>query len=234
MASISFDVAAAAVSTAEDHVSHLAQPFLDLFPVSGASVSTLGSPLGSATISATDAIAERLDEIQFDLGEGPCWEALRTRRPVFEPDLARRLKSPWPAFSRAVQTEDVGALFAFPLSIGSVGLGAVDLYSTAPLTLTPTQQQQASALAAIVSRTLLRDALRRTGATDDSDAFSRRVIHQATGMVLAQLEVTASDAYLIIQARAFAENRSMREVAQDVVDRRLRFTNDPTPPVEAP
>jgi GAF domain-containing protein len=234
MGSISFDLAVAAVSTAEDRVTDLAQPFLELFPISGASVSTLGTPLGSETIAATDALAERLDELQFDLGEGPCWDALRTQRPVLEPNLTQRPASSWPAFSKAVQTEGVGALFAFPLLIGSVGLGAVDLYSTAPLTLTPTQKQQASALATIVSRVLLNDALKRTGVADDSDAFSRRVIHQATGMVLAQLGVTADDAYLIIQARAFAEGRSMREVATDLVDRRLRFTNDPTSPVEAP
>jgi hypothetical protein len=233
MASISFDGAVAAVSTAEGQVSNLARPFLELFPVSGVSVSTLGTVLGSETIAATDALAVRLDELQFDLGEGPCWDALRTRRPVLEPDLGRSDLS-WPVFSKAVQTEGVGALFAFPLSIGSMGLGAVDLYSTAPLTLTPTQQQQASALATIVSRVLLQDALKRTGFPDDADSFSRRVIHQATGMVLAQLGVTASDAYLIIQARAFAENRPMREVATDVVARRLRFTSEPISTVEGP
>jgi hypothetical protein len=234
MASISFDGAVAAVSTAEGQVSNLARPFLELFPVSGVSVSTLGTVLGSETIAATDALAVRLDELQFDLGEGPCWDALRTRRPVLESDLIHRSASSWPVFSKAVQTEGVGAIFAFPLSIGSMGLGAVDLYSTAPLTLTPTQQQQASALATIVSRVLLQDALKRTGFPDDADSFSRRVIHQATGMVLAQLGVTASDAYLIIQARAFAENRPMREVATDVVARRLRFTSEPISPVEGP
>jgi hypothetical protein len=233
MASISFDVAVAAVSTAEAHVSDLARPFLELFPVSGASISTLGTPLGSETVAATDALAVRLDELQFDLGEGPCWDALHTRRPVLESDLGRSDVS-WPVFSKAVQTEGVGAIFAFPLTIGSVSLGAVDLYSTAPLTLTPTQLQQASTLATIVSRVLLQDALERTGVPDNSDAFSRRVIHQATGMVLAQLGVAASDAYLIIQARAFAENRPMREVATDVVARRLRFTEEPMPSVEAP
>jgi hypothetical protein len=232
MAPISFDVAVAAVSTAEGHVSDLARPFLELFPVSGASVSTLGTPLGSETIAATDAIAVRLDELQFDLGEGPCWDALRTRQPVLEPDLSRSEVS-WPAFSKAVQTEGVGAVFAFPLAIGSVGLGAVDLYSIAPLALTQTQLQQASRLATIVSRVLLQDALKRTGDPQDSDAFSRRAIHQATGMVLAQLGVAADDAYLIIQARAFAENRTMREVAKDVVARRLRFTDEPMSPTEA-
>jgi hypothetical protein len=234
MASISFEVAVAALSTAEGHVSNLAQPFVQLFPVSGASVSTLGTVLGSETIAATDAIAVRLDELQFDLGEGPCWDALRTRQPVLEPDLVRRSGVAWPAFSQAVQAEGIGALFAFPLSIGSVSLGAVDLYSTGPLSLTHTQLQQASELATIVSRVLFRDALKRAAVPDDSDGFSRRVIHQATGMVLAQLGVTSSDAYLIIQARAFAESRSMRDVAEDVVARRLRFSDDSISPAEAP
>ena len=55
------------------------------------------------------------------------------------------------------------------------------------------------------------------------------VVHQATGMVLAQLGTTADDAHLILQARAFADSRPMREVARDVIERRIRFTALPEP-----
>jgi AmiR/NasT family two-component response regulator len=50
------------------------------------------------------------------------------------------------------------------------------------------------------------------------------VIHQATGFVIAQLGVSASDAELLIRARAFAEARTMQQVADDIVGRRIRFT----------
>src|SRR4051794_29292306 len=79
------------------------RPFLGLFPVSGAAVSTVGALLGNETISASDSLAARVDEIQFDLGEGPCWDAMNSARPVLEPDLRGNPRTVWPAFSRAIR-----------------------------------------------------------------------------------------------------------------------------------
>jgi AmiR/NasT family two-component response regulator len=54
------------------------------------------------------------------------------------------------------------------------------------------------------------------------------VIHQATGFVIAQLGVPAEEAELLIRASAFAEGRSMREIAEELVARRRRFTVEGT------
>ena len=218
-----FQVASDALSDNRGRISDLARPFLQFLPVSGASVSTFGSFLGAETISATDARAGRVDELQFDLGEGPCWDALVNRRPVLEPDLATKSNASWPAFLAAIHEEEIGAIFAFPLLFGPLEIGALDLYSVAPVSLSPEQQRQTLVLSAIVSRIILRHAISGDELPDETTTFSRRLIHQATGMVLAQLGTTAEDAHLIIQARAFAENRPMREVAQDVIERRIRF-----------
>jgi hypothetical protein len=220
------------LSRSDTRVSELAHPFVRLLPVSGASVSTFGSLLGSETISATDSRALRVDELQFDLGEGPCWDALATRRPVLSPDIAFDV-TPWPAFSQAIAAEDIKSLFAFPLVLGPFELGAIDLYSLEPVILTREQQAQTLALSAIVSRILLRHAVEGAHSPSDVSPFSRRIIHQATGMVLAQLGVRAEDAYLILQARAFSENRAMHDVANDVVQRVIRFSDDTGPHEEA-
>jgi hypothetical protein len=229
MESRAFESAFSVLSEAEGKVSELAHPFLSLLPVSGVAVSTFGTLLGAETISATDARAVRVDELQFDLGEGPCWDALATRRPVLEPDLAHRRGGSWPAFTEAIHAEQIGALFAFPLVFGPLDIGAVDLYSTEAMDLTSEQQRQALALSAIVSRILLRHAVGQAWTAGDESAFSRRLIHQATGMALVQLGTTAEDAYLIIQARAFADGRTMHDVAVDIVERRLRFGDGPQP-----
>jgi hypothetical protein len=228
-----FDAAMKSLTDSDTRVSQLAHPFVRLLPVSGGSVSTLGSLLGAETISATDSRALRVDELQFDLGEGPCWDALSTRRPVLNPDLTLGV-TPWPAFSHAIVAENIRSLFAFPLTLGPLELGAIDLYSLDPVTLTREQQDQTLALSGIVSRLLLRHALGRANSPTDVSPFSRRIIHQATGMVLAQLNVRADDAYLILQARAFSENRPMHEVADDVVRRVLRFSDYTESPEEAP
>jgi hypothetical protein len=224
MAADPFRVASDALSSFSGQVSDLAAPFANFLPVSGASVSTFGTLLSAETISATDARAGRIDELQFDLGEGPCWDALNTRRPVLEPDVAS--SSEWPVFTQAIRDEAVAAIFAFPLALGPLDIGAIDLYSEHPVSLTPEQQEQTLALSAIVSRILLRHAISDVE-PPPSSTFSRRLIHQATGMVLAQLQTTPEDAYLIIQARAFGEGRSMREVAEDIIERRMNFSRLP-------
>jgi hypothetical protein len=204
-------------------------PFLDLLPASGAAVSTLGDFLGNETVSATDRIAARLDELQFDLGEGPCWDALRTVRPVYRPDVAAvGSGAPWPAFTRAMVAENVRSIFAFPLVVGTLRIGAVDIYSIRPLELTRSQAQDIGTLAALTGRHVLRSALAGLELEPDdpgSREFPRRVVHQATGMVMAQLQLSADDATLVIQGHAFAASRSVMEVADDIVKRRLDISD---------
>ncbi|MDX2376724.1 GAF and ANTAR domain-containing protein [Microbacterium sp. LRZ72] len=207
----------------------LAAPFVDAFAISGAAVSTLGDLLGSETVSATDEDAARLDEVQFDLGEGPCWDAVRTAAPVLTPQLrGSEAQLRWPAFIRAVAQHDVGSVFAFPLAIGHMRFGAIDLYSARPMSLDRSQTAQASILAEIVGRAVWRRALAalETGQENDDTLHSRRVIHQATGVVLAQLDLTADEALLVLKGHAFAAGRSVRSVAEEVLAKTLTFTRD--------
>jgi hypothetical protein len=56
-----------------------------------------------------------------------------------------------------------------------------------------------------------------------SSAPRSREIHQASGMVAAQLRIPVRDAYARLQAHAFAHGSTLAEVAVDVVARRLQF-----------
>jgi hypothetical protein len=109
----SYESLRAALHVESASITHVAESFVHLFPVSGAAVSTLGDLLGNETLSSSSTLAKRIDELQFDLGEGPCWDALALARPVLEPDLRAAGGRVWPAFSVAVHDE-VGAIFAFP------------------------------------------------------------------------------------------------------------------------
>ncbi|MBX0298925.1 GAF and ANTAR domain-containing protein [Cryobacterium sp. 1639] len=224
--------AAEELSTAVDRGRSLCRPFLRVLPVVGAAVSTLGAPFGSETVCATDAQAARLDELQFDLGEGPCWQALTERRPVLTAKLDRE-SDRWPLFTAALAGFDVCAMFAFPLTLGSLNIGAVDLYSDQERTLSTAQVQDAVTLAEICTRQVLRRALTESPVQrgeEDPDGFSRREVHQATGMVLAQLGLTAADALLVINAYAFARGMTVRRVAADIVARRVDVAEDWAPP----
>jgi GAF domain-containing protein len=221
------DDALDALERSASRPSSFSEPFIGMFPISGASVSTVGPLLGSETISASDALAARVDELQFDLGEGPCWDVVATGRPVLEPALRTNPRRTWPAFSPAIERENIASLFAFPLMLGTLRIGAIDLYSAHAMELDETQTMQAETMAAVVSRHVLRRALDAAGGDyeDDGNAHSRRVVHQATGMVLAQLRLPADDARLVIQGHAFATNQSMMDVASDIVNRKLTFSN---------
>lgn len=204
--------------------------FAQSLDVTGASISTLGTLLGSETLSASDASAARLDELQFDLGEGPCWDAMNTGKPVLVPDANSRLAKRWPAFFAELES-DIGGVFAFPLVLGPLKIGAVDMYSTEPSTFDDARAEAASAMAAVVSRHVLRSALDEAGDeySDESHGrHSRRVIHQASGVVFAQLSISVDDALLVLEGHAFATGSPLMAVANDVVAGRLVFTNNGT------
>ncbi|WP_235425839.1 GAF and ANTAR domain-containing protein [Clavibacter michiganensis] len=223
--------AAEALEHATAAGSDLCGPLVAAIGMTGAAVSTLGDPLGSETVCASDARAARLDEIQLDLGEGPCWEAMTTRRPVLEPDVQGSGGTSWPLARHAMHATGLGAVFAFPLVVAGLSLGAVDLYSRTPRDISDREVTDATALTRIVARQVLRRALLASeGPQEDTGAwesrYSRREVHQATGMVVAQMGVSPADALLVLRGHAFATGRSLREVAEDVVGRTLDFTPD--------
>lgn len=202
-------------------------PVLRAVPnVTGASVATLGGILEMETISASDRTAQRLDDLQFDLGEGPCWDAVALGRPIIEPDLQHHPRRAWPALAGALREDPVGSLFAFPLAIGGVRFGALDLYHDRPSVLSDRSTEHVVAMVELISRHVLQRALRLAGEFEESGEtrHSRRIVHQATGFVIAQLDVSPEDAHLLIQGQALSQGRSMSEIAEDIVARRLAFT----------
>jgi hypothetical protein len=207
---------------------NLCRPFVEAFPVSGAAISTIGGPLSPATICASDATARRLDEVQIDLGEGPCWDAVARNSSIAAPDLAAPDETRWPAFRDAIHSSDIAAVFAFPLRIGQLRVGVVDLYSDRRGALAQTELRDAGNLAGLAAHEVFRRALKVAGAIDnpdeDDDGLSRAIVHQATGMIIAQLDIAPDDAILVLKGRAFSTGRSMREIARDIVERRLDFS----------
>jgi hypothetical protein len=146
---------------------------------------------------------------------------------MLEPDVRVQASGRWPAFTAALQDESVGAIFAFPMRVGTLRVGAVDLYNSDPGALSPAVVEQATELTAAVSRYVLRRALRQAGSSEHvGEGHSRRTIHQATGFVIAQLGVSADDAFLLLQGQAFAEGRRMSELAADIIEHRFRFVVD--------
>ena len=210
---------------------NLCAPYLEELPVAGAAISVSGGSI-QETVCCTDDLARKLDELQFELGEGPRWDAVTSRLPVLVPDTTDDWHTRWPVFGNAVRATNVRALFVFPLIVGAIDIGVVELYRTRPGKLSAANQAVASNLTDKTSWTLLRGMLaqepdHQTSFGNDGSSLSRREIHQATGMVLAQANLTATDALLLMRGYAFSEGLPLKEVAAAVIERRLDFTPKP-------
>ena len=56
--------------------------------------------------------------------------------------------------------------------------------------------------------------------------LSRAEVSQATGMLVAQLEVEPAEALVRLRAHAYSTGRSATDVARDILDRKLRLEAD--------
>ncbi|WP_394619617.1 GAF and ANTAR domain-containing protein [Lentzea sp. JNUCC 0626] len=197
---------------------------VDVLPVDGASVSVLSGPRERETLYATDELAARIEDVQFGLGEGPCFEAFASRRPVLVPDLAQASAVEWPVFASTLATLPVGAIFAFPLQAGAIGVGAVDLYRRRPGWLSGDELAVALEVVDLMTAVLLGLLLGDTEDTDGArDVLSpgREQVHQATGMLIAAFTISADEALARLRGYAFVRDRPLDEVAHDIVTRRL-------------
>jgi len=207
---------------------HLASPFLELLPITGAAISVFDQGRRASLIDATDPIAARLEQMQFDLGEGPSHDAFRTAAFVSVPDLAATER--WPVFLRSAVELTVGALFTFPLMLGAACTGTVTCYRTDPGALTDQATDIGTSLCRAISGPAFRRAIvlaEHESADHEAPIESRREIHQATGMVLDQLDISATDAFSRIRAYAFSSGYTVQEIAHAVVSRRLNFAELP-------
>lgn len=209
--------------TARSAQPDLCAPYTLALPVDRAAISTLGVPFSVETISASDGLAARLSEVQIDVGEGPGWDAHSSQVTVLVPTIDESSRERWPMFSRAISALAVEGMYSFPLSVGTLRIGSLDLYADST-SFTPAVVAKATDLAASTSVDLLRYALdhRNDDASGDGP-YSRREVLQATGMVIAQMRVPADDALLLIRAHAFATGRPVRDVAADITARRITF-----------
>jgi hypothetical protein len=188
----------------------------------------LMSGTGSASVLAgAGRHARTITGLQMELGEGPCLQAYATGVPVLLPDLAAEEANRWPAFAAAALAVGVQAEFSLPLSGGPSGIGTLDLCRDAPGTLSDEHLEDALATAEIARDAVLYQQYAPGGGSPaellETVGNDRIVIYQATGMIAAQLDETVSDALARLRAAAFGSGRPIYDIAQDVVERRVRF-----------
>jgi hypothetical protein len=209
---------------------------LDILHVDGAAITIVTDGSTRTTLASTDATAERLDDLQDIVGEGPVPDA-QTSGQIVAAEIGDVVQSRWPLFVPAAfkAVGDVRVI-AVPIGPGSDVFGVLMLYQSKsrPLGHDPAIVRF---LANAIGAALLREPAPNPEAADVSvsDTWSgRAAVHQATGMVIAQLGVKPDDALAILRAHAYAHEKSMRAIAQDVLERRLDFSRNHDSRTEGP
>jgi ANTAR domain/GAF domain len=212
------------IPSAPDRLCGAAVGLLDL---RGAGISLMvdGELRGTAGVSGSGVQA--VQELQFELGEGPCVDAWASMEPVLEPDLARPELTRWPAFAAGAVEAGVLAVFALPLHLGAIRIGVLVLYREHPGGLDGDELAYGLVLADLATLVILglqsgapADVLHELLAAEPPHWAE---VHQATGIVSVQLGVGLDEAFVRLRAHAFAEGRPMREIARAVVAHRLRL-----------
>jgi hypothetical protein len=201
---------------------------VSLVPVTGAAIVEMSDVNRREMVWATDEVAEGLETLQFSLGEGPCMYAVRIGSPVQVSDLREGGHTRWPMFAEAASRIPARALYCFPLQIGVISVGVLELYRDQPGPLTAVELGGALLCADVAFWAVLGV---RAGA-DPEVAKPQRLtdldrpraeIHRATGMVMAQLQVSAESALATLRAFAYSHAQPLDDVAHQVVTHRLRF-----------
>lgn len=186
-------------------------------------MSSAGSP---EPAFVSDSRSRLIEDLQFTLGEGPCVDAVRSGSPVLLDDVREVTDATrrWPTFAKEAESSGVRAVFAFPVRVGAIVLGTLDLYRSHPGTL------DADELAAVL-RTVDRIAsvlldVSAAGGDAVTEPTYRMVVHQAAGMVMAQTGTDIAGALARLRATAFSEGVLVHDLAADVVARRRRFPKE--------
>jgi diguanylate cyclase (GGDEF)-like protein len=153
---------------------HLVRRIVDIMPITAAGVTLISPGLDPRYIAASSGSALRFEQLQTELGEGPCVAAYHSGEAISAPDL--RYEERFPGFTRRALDAGLLAVFTFPLRHGDVQLGALDLYRDTPGPLSTGSLRAAQTLADVAAAYLI-NAQARADLQDASDQSRKAALH---------------------------------------------------------
>jgi GAF domain-containing protein len=173
---------------------------------------------GPITVASSDAQASQVDEVQYELDDGPCLRSMRTCEQVMIPDTIGPER--FSGFSARAAANGIRSCLSMPLKAEGI-LGAMNLYAPVPNAFGTAEVQRAEVFAASVSAALALAARQAssaelTGQMREALA-SRAVIDQALGVIMAQERCTTSQAFDILRSASQNRNIKLRDIARQIV-----------------
>lgn len=165
------------------------------------------------TAAATSEVAMRGDQLQYELGEGPCLDSIRTQETILCRDL--RHESRWSTWAPQVAEElKVRSLLCFQLFTTAKSFGALNLYSESVDAFDTQDQALGLALAAHIAVAL---ASSREIDTREIAIISRTVIGQAEGILMERYDLTSDKAFSVLRRVSQDTQTKLVAVATDLV-----------------
>ncbi|WP_222853385.1 ANTAR domain-containing protein [Fodinicola acaciae] len=210
--------------TVADAVRHVVEMTKVVVPAADLVSVTLRDPRGKfRTPFHTDALAVRLDELQYEFGEGPCVEATRTpgEGAIDAPDVAT--SQSWPRWGPPAAQLGVRSVFAvglFPYS-DPPRMGALNIYSSLLDGLAELDRDVAIVLAsfaaAALSGTDAVEAAKLESVQLREALLSRDLIGQAKGILMERRGCSADEAFDVLRRTSQDLNLKLSAVAEAVV-----------------
>lgn len=220
-------IAVALARSSDSAGGRLCAACVEVLGVTGAGITLMG---GSAAgpICVSDGRIRALEDLQYASGEGPSRDAFVMQTVVAVDRLDEAAWNRWPGFVGAAASTGIGAVFAYPLLAPGASIGALTLYQDEPGPLTTAQHDDCLVMTDVLTGTVLswQTTAEEVPVELEPAVAYRAQIHQAAGMVAVQLQVSTDEALARIRAHAFAHGVSVDRVAADIVERRLRLTDD--------
>lgn len=179
-----------------------------------ASITQRHSETDLVTIAASADIARQVDDVQYELGQGPGLEAAGGRAVAAH---AATLRLRWPEVAKRVVAETpVRSVLSQPL-LPTVALGSLNIYSECPDGFAPPALIPAAEVAAACGLALVavRERVRADNLLLALD--SSRHIGAAIGILMALSRCTYEQAFDRMRIASQRTHRKLREVAEDIV-----------------
>jgi len=218
----------------------LARACASVLDVDGAGLSIISRPSLRLPIGASSPAAAAAERCQFALGDGPCFRAHDTQSVVVA--SADVLAREWSVLQQDILSRaGYRSQVCLPLGHSFAGFGVLDLYFLSPVAASAFDPAGALRLADEMSDVLLAASPVPEGPDEDEDlgavswldapgAQRRRRVWVALGMLNFELRMSSADALAVLRARAFAQGRTLEDLADDMIEGRLvseQFLPDP-------
>ena len=173
-------------------------------------------PGGIDTSAASDEALTRIDGLQYEIGEGPCLDALQQHETVSSPDLAEDQR--WPKWGRTV-VEELGlhSVLSYRLYSTKNTLGALNLYAHRADAFDSDDVYNGLALAAHVGVAL---AGAQKAEHLERAITNRTVIGQAEGILMERFDISAERAFAVLRRVSQERNVKLHRVAEELVNTR--------------